>query len=230
MELLVTSGNHQPINHLWTVQLLRWGIDRIRDHAIAGDEKAMSAYGSLIRDLVDDLESCLRIHPKVVRNWSRKRSDVPVLAGKNEARKTALAKILDEFQVGEDAPIRVNPPQKKKGINLSIRVNSIAAGLCAHIERYRALGPMLEEDSELARTIAQLPPLSKATWEAWADVGWIFILQTTKGSPEAHPALGPLGKSAGDKPGLGGAKTIASNTKAKIKYRLREAIRRMAPP
>lgn len=230
MELLVASGSHQPIGHLWTVQLLRWGIDRLRDLAIAGDEKAMSAYGSLIRDLVDDLESLLRAQPKTVRSWSRKASIVPVLTGKNEASKDTLAGKLDDFQVGEEAPIRVNPPRKKKGINLSSRVNSIAAGLCAHIEHYRALGPMLEEDSELARTIAQLPPLSKATWEAWADVGWIFILQTTKGRPEAHLALGPLGKSAGDKPGLGGAKTIASNTKAKIKYRLRDAIRRMAPP
>jgi hypothetical protein len=192
LDALVGCGPKQDVPHFDTALLLAEGLARLRDFAIAGDAAAMRVFGSVLSQAVADLREMARVHPAIVREWSRKQNVVPVLTGKNKGHRTQLAADLDAFGVGEATPYRVNPQGKKVPV-ISTPANALAGQLCQHLAYYRAIFPCLQKPPEWASRVAKLEPLSNATWEPWADAAWKCLMSATGSQPQADPKLAALG-------------------------------------
>jgi len=225
--LLINMSGQEPLRHSLTSSELGWGIDRVRDLAIHGDEVAMSAYGSFIWKLVHDLECLAHSHPNVVRKWSRTCSEIPVLAGKGPRDEERLKLRFEAFQVGEDGDFQMKPSKRGRGMSNDSAANRIVRALCSRMNYYRTLGAYFDRDSDLARKISKLPKFSTATWDKWAEVGWLWVMQMTANKPEIDSTLRPLGKSAGDK--SNGGRSAESFIRHKIKEILKNSFKGMAP-
>ena len=226
---LVGYGPKQPAPHLDTAEALARGLSALRDFALAGDLDAMRALGFVLSQAVADLAEMARRDPALVREWSRKLSVVPVLAGKNIGHRKELAQTLDAFAVGEASPYRVNPPRGKKTLDCSTPANALAGQLCHHLATYRVLAPVLAKPLPPWVELASgLPELSKGTWRRWERAAWICLLDATAGRPEENEALIKLGPKAARKDGLKGKGTLASNIRAEIRETLKEAIQGLA--
>jgi len=226
---LAGCGPSQERPHLWTHLVLSEGIDRLRDHALAGDKAAMRCLGSLLHKAVADLGEIARRKPEIVREWSRKQTVVPVLAGKNKGHRKQLEVDLAAFAVGEDSPFRVNPPPRKKAPDVSTGANALAGGLFSHLADCRASAGLHRKlVPTWARMAGVLPEFSRVTWERWAEAAWECLLASTKGHPEEHSFLRDLGRKGERKDGLGTPRTVAANVRAEIRQTLREAIRGLA--
>lgn len=80
--------------------LLSMGLARLRDFALAGDIVASAHLGSILNTAVADLAEVARRKPEVVRPWSRTKTVMPVLTGKNVGHRTRLVADLEAFDVG----------------------------------------------------------------------------------------------------------------------------------
>lgn len=226
--LMIDHGRKQPIPHYWTRLQLEWGIDRLRDLAIGGDEAAMSAYGSFVWRLVYDLESLSRTHPEVVSRWSRKCTEVPILAGNGPHEYEYIRQKLEKFAVGEEGDCRMRRVGKGRGMLRDSVANRIVSEIVSRMNLYRSLGALFGGDSKLAREIATLPAYSNRTAERWAAVGWEWIMVVTERKPEAVIELRKLGEKAGEKSLT--EKSSESLIRSKIREVLGNSFKGMAPP
>lgn len=226
---LVGCGPRQMPAHLGTLVALENGLARLRDHALAGDEDALHAFGWLISKSVADLREIAHRKPRIVTRWSSKQNVVPVLAGRNLAHRKQLEADLNAFAVGEASPYRVNPPRGKKAPDVSMVANALAGDLCAHLAEVRAKYLVFKKPCpNWAKMAAKLPELSLETWECWANAAWECLQAASRGRPEAVSVLRDLGRKAAKRDGLLKAGTVAANVRAEIRQTLREAIRGLA--
>ena len=225
---LVGSGPKQDRPHLNTTLVLVEGLDRLRDHALNADAAAFAYFGSILRKAVADFHEIARRHPAIAAAWGETQNTLPALVGRNPAHSSDLEKAFALFQLGEASPYRVNSEKRKGGRapNANNPTNSLAAGLCEHLNAHRPPRFLIQYSSppipSWVKLASTLPELSRKTAAQWADAAIELLTFSFENDAELVDYCN-LGDVREEETGKGVSPQISA-----IKSRLRRAIRDLA--
>jgi hypothetical protein len=187
---LVGSGPKQDEPHLDTALALAEGLARLRDHALAGDADAFARLGFILRNAVADFHEIAQRHPAIAAAWGKTQNTLPALVGRNPGHLSDLEKTFTRFNLGEASPYRVNSEPRKGGRapNASNSTNTLAAGLCEHLNAHRPPAflvrycrPPVPDWVKLASTLHEL---SRETADQWADAAIKLLVSSFENDGE----------------------------------------------
>ena len=231
---------------LLAANLLR-GLRALAAHGI---KNGRGSYLRILEDEVNAFEALARQRPEVFAETARKKFGVPGIISPSIEKTQSNVAFVAMLGVGTNLPF-VAPVKAKKGATLSLSetaANLWALRLCNYLEGVRATFAIPEHQARIVANWAEfnqwvapvwleaaksLPLFSRATCDQWAAVAWEVVTEATEGKPEANIELLPLGQSAGQKRPKYCKQlhepTRQANVRAKIKARLKQAFRDLAP-
>ena len=178
-----------------------------------GDDRALDLIIKIVFKVIEGLEHRIERDPVRFHQWSHPEIHWPSFIGKKKVLGERAKRFIELLELSKTCPLRhkwdPNSPATQS----------------AH-----QMIAWLEENQQTLN----LPPLSRATWEQWFDVGWQGLVTAMKGKPEKDPYLRRIaegmaetkwvirGQSRGTPMGK---KEDESGKEGVIRYRLRTSLK-----
>lgn len=211
---------------------LRRVIGELQANAAAGDELAMKMLVTFLLEAVDWLGGVSHRQPELVRQIARQRFHWPMLWAQHSQVVKDCRGYAKRIQLKEGEPPYSKGEWGKGwggkwstatlwaiGIRATIEANKVQVHLARLLSQQADLKTEWKAIPQWAKDCLKLRPLTKDTAPKWFEVGWLAILEHTKGHPEDVPELRALGEHRAGKYARRYVKAQAGRTRAEILHR-----------
>ncbi len=202
-----------------------------------GHPMALQSMDAIIREAVRKLNEHALSFPSVYALRSRQYPEWPVLFSPHPEFGTDTSKLMEALAIGADYTLEImgKGKERKKPISFDTPANKLARQVYLTLWENRRKwharvhGKAFAQDSQLPEWVKQckeLPDFSTASVLQWIEIGWLAVLHTYDGQPEADAELWKIGKHRATKT------PAATHVRAGIKEKMSEAMNKLArnPP
>ena len=203
--LMVRAENAKTttLDALLVSQIANLALRALEHLAAKGNVVVARELYRTVRVAVANLNEQALNNPGLFKPLAREHIDWPVLYSPHDFFVTDSKPLQDSLEIGGGFHLAVfgKWDDRDRGLDLTRPQNYLAIRAIELLLRTRTAPQSV--DSPAANSTVwkwrdearRLQPLTKATAEEWAKVGWKAVLEAFKGKPEADAFLSPLGNS-----------------------------------